>query len=341
MKNLFRLLALLAAIAALYFFAINVAKESPVVHPTVEPENTATIEIIPAPTVEPTIEPAPEVTALPENVIAVIGTPAPTTAISEEITTEVVVSGNLELHQINVGCGDAYLLRSDKFTIMIDGGQKDSSSGGKNMRQRVLNYLEDVGVSTIDAYVGTHWHGDHVENMIPILEKFANDDTVVFGNSSKLPEKYNLSSWKGKYTQMKDGDVFNFGDTVIKCVGPYKLHSDENYNSLNILVTHGETKILMAGDFIHSEVLDKHGEELKNIDVYKMAHHGLKVSDYSGSRAVLPHLNPDIILVPANSSGPTQDMVKNFGIAAKVYDNKNGHIIVVSDGNSIAVTTEK
>lgn len=280
----------------------------------------------------------PEVTAVP------VETAKPDVTLPEFTfvpTQEETVETHLELHQINVGCGDAYLLRSEEFTIMIDGGQKDSSSGGKNVRQRVLNYLENAGVTHIDAYIGTHWHGDHVENMIPILEKFADDNTVVFGNSPKLPDIYSLSSWKGNYTQMVDGDVFQFGNITIKCVGPYKLFKDENYNSLNILVTMGETRMLLTGDYVHKEILDKYGEELKDIDVYKMAHHGLKVSNYCGSPDVLPHLNPDIVLVPANSSGPTQDMVVKFGISAQVYDNKSGNILVVSDGKEITVTTEK
>lgn len=300
-----------------------------------QPSNVPTVA-----TSEPTTEPivTPEPTADPTSYVTPEVTVEPTPITTPEPIIEPTI---LELHQINVGCADAYLLRSDDFTIMIDGGQKDSTSGGKNVRQHVLNYLENVGVTTLDAYIGTHWHGDHVENMIPILDKFADANTVVFGNSPKLPNVYNLSSWKGNYTQMVDGDVFQFGDTIIKCVGPYKLHSGENYNSLNFLVTHGETKILMTGDYIHKEVLKNHGEELRDIDVYKMAHHGLKVSNYSGSPDVLTHLNPDIVLVPANSSGPTQNLLANFGISANVYDNKSGNIIVTTDGQQIKVTTEK
>lgn len=286
----------------------------------------------------PTI-PSTQSTTTPEPVPTVETTATVMPTVMPTVTP--TPATRLELHQINVGCGDAYLIKSDNLAIMVDGGEKDSNSGGKGVRQRVLNYLEKAGITHLDAYIATHWHGDHVENMYAILNEFGTEDTIVYGNSSKLPSGYSIPFGKGTYVQMIDGNAFTFGNTVIKCMGPYKLFNSENMNSLNFLITHKDVKMLMTGDYVHKEILDKYKDELENIEVFKAAHHGLKVSDYSGSRAVLPTLNPKVVLVSANSSGPLRSVLANQGINASVYDNKNGNIVVISDGEKIRVNTDK
>lgn len=323
---------------------MELEREPQVIYIEVTPQPTpqqSTEEVI----VETTSEVTNEASTNP-SILEV--TPAPVKPsqelAKESLETSIKSFGTLQLHQFNVGCADAYLLRTDDITIMIDGAQKDSTSAGNNLLQRVLNYLENAGVTKIDIYIATHWHGDHSGNMEAILAKFGTSETKIYGNSPKMSSDYSVPTNNGSYLQMKDGDEFEFGHMHLKCVGPYKVFqgkNNENYNSLNFLVTFGETKILMTGDYIHKEVLENYSAELKNIDVYKMAHHGLKVSNYSGSPNVLPHLNPKVVLVPANSSNPTRTLLSNLGIVADVYDNQSGNILVTSDGSKIRVATEK
>lgn len=301
----------------------------------VAPSSTMLPEVTPEPTQIPdSNEPivittaTPEVKTTPETIVIV--TMAPTATPIPE------TSGNMEIHQINVGCADAYLIKSGDIAIMVDGGLSES-------RSKVLNYLRNNGVSQLTAYIATHWHGDHVQNMSAILNEFGTNETIVFGPSKNISSSVSIPNGKGQYMQMVDGNTFDFADIHIKCMGPYKVQQSGecNYDSLNFLITFEETKFFMTGDYVHKEVLDSYREELKDVDVYKMAHHGLKVSDMSGSTEVLPVLNPGIILVPANSSNPTNNLLSKLGISASVYNNKSGNVVVTTDGFNVTVSTEK
>lgn len=309
----------------------------------VAPSSTILPEVTLEPTREPTTKPTqisnshepiiittatPETKTTPEPIVIV--TMAPTATPIPE------TSGNMEIHQINVGCADAYLIKSGDIAIMVDGGLSES-------RTKVLNYLRNNGVSQLTAYIATHWHGDHVQNMNAILNEFGTSETIVFGPSKNISSSVSIPNGKGQYMQMADGNTFDFADIHIKCMGPYKVQQSGecNYDSLNFLITFGETKLFMTGDYVHKEVLDSYQEELKDINVYKMAHHGLKVSDMNGSPEVLSVLNPDIILVPANSSQPTSNLISKLRISASVYNNKSGNVVITTDGLNVTVSTEK
>lgn len=271
----------------------------------------------------------PEATTTPEEITIPEITVKPTPE-----ATQKPVSTYLEIHQINVGCANAYLIKSDEIAIVIDGGLSES-------KKKVLSYIENQGITSLDAYIATHWHGDHVGNMTSILDKFGDADTLVYGPSAT--SNISIPSGKGTYTQMKDGDVITFNNITIKCMGPYRLSQNGscNYDSINFLVNFGEIRAFFTGDYVHKEILNKYSEELKDIDIYQMAHHGLKVSDFSGNFDVLPTLRPEIILVPANSSTPSRNKAASIGINADFYDNKSGNVIIRTDGTSINVNTEK
>ena len=64
--------------------------------------------------------------------------------------------GELEVHYINVGQGDATFIKSPSGeTILIDGG-----NNGKG--KVVANYLKGLGFQTIDYMIATHPDADHV-----------------------------------------------------------------------------------------------------------------------------------------------------------------------------------
>lgn len=77
----------------------------------------------------------------------------------------------LELHQVNLGCADGYLIRFGNTTVLIDGGE-----AWPNKPERLFTqYLEAVGVTHVDVYIVTHWHLDHCMNVNYILERWGVD----------------------------------------------------------------------------------------------------------------------------------------------------------------------
>ena len=256
-------------------------------------------------------------------------------AISEESNTEpaIVIDENalpLEIHQIDVSCANAYLIRYDNFTIFVDGGQSFAYD-------EVVDYLDNFGVTSIDCYIATHWHKDHVSNMANILQTYAHARTVVYGTSESPNAKYNVP--KGTYTQMRAGTSFEVGDVGFLCVGPDSVTQNGNTNpdSLNVLIQYKDFKFLMTGDYMKDAVVNTYGELVKDIDVLQMPHHGL--SPFCISEAALNHCNPSTILVPADASKPTHELVDNLGLNANVLDNTNGCIAIISYGVGYNVYT--
>ena len=61
---------------------------------------------------------------------------------------------------------DAILIRTKTTTIFIDGGRY-------NAKKKVIPYLEEAGVKTIDALIGSHPHYDHIQAQGPIIDTFS------------------------------------------------------------------------------------------------------------------------------------------------------------------------
>lgn len=84
-----------------------------------------------------------------------------------ETKTEIArtVEGTLQMHMIDVGQGDACLVRQGTKTLLIDCGTK---AKGKN----VVEYLQNLGVNKIDVLIGTHPHDDHMGGMAEVIKNF-------------------------------------------------------------------------------------------------------------------------------------------------------------------------
>lgn len=293
---------------------------------TAEPKPESTLQ----PTLEPTPELTPEPTSEPTPEPAFEPTPEPTSETTPEPIPEVP---NLEIHQINVGCASAYLIRCGEVSIFIDGGES-------NNRNKVLNYIASKGVGNINTYIATHYHDDHVDNMVAICNEFSVDQIMAVTDS--LPAKY-TPDCDFTYIQMVNGRSYDFGNFQILCVGPYKFsNGTSNYDSLNFILKYKSQSFFFTGDYCFSvQLIDDYENELRDITLLQFPHHGLKCGDFYITKEALQVISPEIILVAANSSGNTERFAKEAGVNAKFYNNKSGNIVIISDGIDTTVITEK
>ncbi len=240
-------------------------------------------------------------------------------------TEENIYTIPLEIHQINVSCANAYLIRYDNYTIFVDGGQTFAYN-------RVEKYLSSFDVDSIDCYIATHWHSDHVSNAEKILSEYGSSRTVVYGPSESPSSKF-LSN-DHHYMQMVHGASFDVGDLTITCVGPDSVtqNGSVNNDSLNILFQYGDFKFLLTADCLEEEAFNMYADLLTDIDVLQMPHHGLK--PFYITEDTLTVCNPSTILVPAESSKPTSELVASLDLDANVLDNTSGSIAIVSYGDN-------
>ena len=85
--------------------------------------------------------------------------------ITQEFEQE-SVTGTLEVHFLDVGQGDATLIRQGEHAMLIDGG--DNSEG-----TALQAYLQSQGIEHLDYVIGTHPDADHVGGLDVILYKFS------------------------------------------------------------------------------------------------------------------------------------------------------------------------
>lgn len=80
----------------------------------------------------------------------------------------------MEVTFINVGYGDAILVQSDGFSLLLDGG---SAMAGEfehfPHRIRAAEYLKQAGLSNIDLLILSHIHEDHVCGLEAVLNQFS------------------------------------------------------------------------------------------------------------------------------------------------------------------------
>lgn len=268
---------------------------------------------------EPATEPAPEET-----------TPSTSTA---EMPRE---SSSLEVHFIDVGQGDATLIKCDDEYMLIDAGDNDKGTF-------VQNYLNKQGVDTLTYVIGTHPDADHYGGLDVILYKF-DCETVLLPDEEKDTATYRdvmatIKEKRYKVTSPVVGDTYSLGGASFTILSPAREYEDVNDSSIAILLTHGENTFLFTGDCEGEAEKDMLSANFSlSADVYKAGHHG---SYTSSSEAFLDAVNPTYAVISCgedNSYGhPHAQTLNNLrirGISVFRTD-EQGSIIAESDGKVI------
>ena len=257
----------------------------------------------------------------------------------------------LEIHMISAGgyYDDAFLIRSRKATIFIDGGRGASS---------VINYLKSVNVNKIDYVIGSHTEYDHIDAQGEIIKNFqvsnlmyANDIRncgCMCDNKDVSSVLSALSSKSIPITIPRVPSVINIGDMSLYIIAPFSLGCNKNDNSLVFILKYGNNTFMFTGDSdspLNSsnkllESANKIGLSGLKVDVLKYPHHG---NEYISS-STMSLIRPSIILVPnKNLNGyPTSQMqgiisANGNGTIYRLNDSTTGSIVLTSDGNKINV----
>lgn len=241
----------------------------------------------------------------------------------------------LQIHQLNVGSADAYLLICGDTSLMIDCGTEHNAK-----RMEMMEYLRASGIDKLDAMIITHYHADHVGNIRYVLEEFGDEQTVVYGPTPKMKREYSPLP-AGTYCQMLNFDEIDIGPLHLTCVGPDTIdgHGTVNRDSLNFVLTYGSRRYLFTGDFVRGQsVIRDHEELVKDVDVFKFPHHG--IVPYCVDGWVVQILQPEITLVPGVNGRHVKDMVTKYKIPeTQILDYSFGYVVLVSDGETIDVHT--
>ncbi len=253
------------------------------------------------------------------------------------------VSGQLEVHFLDVGQADSALLLCDGESLLIDGGNSEDSS-------LLYSYLRNRGVKRLDYIIATHPHEDHVGGIAGALSyvrevgtaysPVAEDENYFFKRMTSKLREFGVG-----LTVPAVGDSFRLGGAKVTFLGPVELTDDVNQNSLVCRVDYGEVSFLFTGDAekpAEKMMLDA-GENL-SATVLKVGHHGSSNSTcYEFLRAVNP-LYSVISCERNNDYGhPDDRLLSRLNDAGTniLRTDRNGHIVFTTDGSLLSVETEK
>lgn len=253
---------------------------------------------------------------------------------------------NFEMHMLDVGQGDAILIRTPHgHWILFDAGR--SWRGGDAGRSVVIPYLQRRG-GTLDEFVLSHPHMDHVGGASTVIRALHPREywDAAFAAGSPIYHESLVAAERARtsWRRVRPGDSLQVDGVNVSFLGPDSSWvaglKDPNLASTIALVRFGRVRFLLVGDAEKPEEdwLLQHAAKPLRADVLKVGHHG---SSTSSSDNFIAAVCPQIALISVgaqNSYGhPSADVIASLRrLGAEVLrTDKVGTIIVRTDGNSI------
>ena len=173
---------------------------------------------------------------------------------------------------LDVGQADAILVRQGGTVALVDCG----------LDGRVVSALVRNNVHHIDAVFVTHWDEDHWGGLPAVLEQFSVGTIAVAADALKDAPDEVLDRPGVLYRQVSRGDMVDIGAFHACVMWPFEsVDGEGNEDSLVLLLTYAQEgkqlRMLLTGD----AELDQEREfaqDVGDIDVLKLGHHGSKVS---------------------------------------------------------------
>lgn len=229
------------------------------------------------PVASPTVTPTPRPTAAPRATPTATARPTPTVAPTREPT--VTVGGDVSVHFLDVGQGDATLFMAPDATMLIDTGRHDRSD--------VVPLLRSLGVTTLDVVAITHAHADHIGQLDRVLDGFEVGEVWMSGTSNTTQTFDRaitaLEGSSARYEEPRAGDTTTVGSLTVEILSPVGLTGDLHGDGLAVRVTYGSVSFLFTGDIEsagESAIVARRGALATT--VYQVGHHGSSNFDEPG-----------------------------------------------------------
>jgi competence protein ComEC len=257
-------------------------------------------------------------------------------------------SDRVELHVLDVGQGDAILLRTNGgHWILFDAGP--AWRGGDAGRTTILPYLLRRGGS-LDAFILSHPHTDHVGGAATVLAALrprAYWDAAFAGGSESYIASLAAAKKEGiEWHRVHPGDSIRIDGVSVSFLAPDSSWTvglkDPNLASTIAVVSYGAVRFLLVGDAERAEedwLLSQHRDELR-AQVLKVGHHG---SSTSSSDAFLTAVHPDVAVISVGAGNmyghPSNDVLHALSrVGAEVLrTDESGTVIVRTDGVRIEI----
>jgi len=259
--------------------------------------------------------------------------------------------GETELHVLDVGQGDAALLRTPAGNwLLLDAGP--AWDGGDAGRSTILPYLRKRGGS-LEAFILSHPHTDHVGGAASVLAELEPriywDAAFAGGSLAYIASLASARAEGIEWRRVRPGDAATIDGVKITFLAPDSAWTvgltDPNLASTVTMIEYGVVRFLLVGDAELAEeewLLREYPDRLR-ADVLKVGHHG---SSTSSSDAFLAAVRPRAAVISVgarNTYGhPSNDVLRALGnVGAEVLrTDQSGTIIARTNGTRLEIEAE-
>ena len=285
--------------------------------------------------------------------------------VREDLVSErVSLTGpRLEIHVINVGQGDCFLIISPSGKrILIDAGNNGKGVGC------VLPFLGSLNITSLDYVVASHYHSDHIGGIDEVVNGLGgsshiNSTAYDRGGSygSKTYTDY-TEAVGDKRATISAGQSIDLADGVkIECIASNgNIHSgrvyggiDENALSVVLVLKFRSFEMYFGGDS-NSAIEPFLASYAGDVDVYKVSHHG---SATSSTQELLDYLKPEVSIIPVGSGNTyghphSETVLRLVDMNSYIYQTEigsappsagkgevaHGDFLIITDGNSYTIS---
>lgn len=245
----------------------------------------------------------------------------------------------LRIHVLDVGQGDAMLLRLPEGDVLIDAGPEAGE-------QTLCTRLDELGVDSLALLFLSHPDEDHIGGADALLSRIP-IGALYLGGRPDGTDSYRALDEAARAAGITPifpvaGDLITLGRLSIRVLLPEAEELREgNAGSLVLKLFYGEFEALLTGDAgveEESRLIALYGAEQLASTLLKVGHHGSRTS--TGEELVRA-VQPEIAVISAGDEnayghpmGAVVSRLEEAG-AEVLRTDREGEIVLVSDGRSV------
>jgi competence protein ComEC len=264
--------------------------------------------------------------------------PPPPPAGPDALPPDTTATAPLELHFLDVGQGDAVLIRApDGRAVLYDGGEHGD---------RLLAHLEELGVESLELVVASHNHADHIGGLVAAVERYRPRFVLENGipHTTRTYERFlRAVAEAGSQLLAPSRRVIMLDSVRLTVIPPPGVaRMGHNDNSVGLLIEYGAFRATLLGDSEPAQQawwLEHHGDLFEPVHVHKSSHHGSARGD---TPEMMRALRPEVVVIGVGAGNryghPTDAALALYGdVGAAVYRTDRHGTVTVEAGPGISI----